>query len=77
MGYDGKVYKINPADCSLITTVNVGIEPYTYSDTTGNIVMQFIEEGWWEVLIGVSETSLPINWRNVTWKEKDIKEEEN
>jgi hypothetical protein len=63
------VWKINPINCQIIKRVPVGKSPYTYSDATGNLVKQFIKEGYWEVTIGKSDYGPIINWSNISWTE--------
>lgn len=71
----GVVYKLDPTPplCEVIATVPVGSGPYTYSDATGNIVQQFIKEGWWTVTLGNATGSNFINkWSNISWKSSGL-----
>jgi len=61
-------HKIDPADCSLITSIPVGDGPYTYSDATGSLLAQFIQLGTWTVTISSSDL---FYWKNLTWDEWD------
>ncbi|MEM4244714.1 MAG: hypothetical protein QXR60_00720 [Candidatus Nanoarchaeia archaeon] len=70
-----KVFKLNPANCNVEAEVDVGGGPYTYSDATGNLVQQFIKDGWWYVILGDATGSGVINkWSNISWSTSSIKD---
>lgn len=70
-GFNNQVYKIDPSNCNLMTSVRVGLGPYSYSDTTGNVATRFVKDGFWEVSVG-SQTGGIIDWKDIRWKENNI-----
>ncbi|MCD4705453.1 hypothetical protein K8R61_00030 [bacterium] len=59
--------KLDPVDGHIIARVNVGLQPYTYSDMAGYMLRAITWGGSWTVNV---DSHIPDpNWRMITWDE--------